>query len=109
VAATAGWSGASSSSVATAGLPRPLTQQVLSRARDRQVRVDCRFPGTPVVVELLGYRWHRTAEQMSRDAIRLSALVLEGLRPIQFTYHHVTLEPDWVLDQLRQALIASAA
>jgi hypothetical protein len=94
---------------ATAGLPRPLTQQVLSRARDRLVRVDCRFPGTPVVVELLGYRWHRTAEQMSRDAIRLNALVLEGLRPIQFTYRHVTLEPDWVLDQLRQALIASAA
>jgi hypothetical protein len=94
---------------ASAGLPRPLTQQVLSRAKDRLVRVDCRFSGTPVVVELLGYRWHRTTEQMSRDAARLNALVLEGLWPFQFTYQQVTLEPDWVLDQLRHALTAAAA
>ena len=29
-----------------AGLPKPLTQQVLSRTKDRLVRVDCRYPGT---------------------------------------------------------------
>ena len=50
---------------AHAGLPKPLTQQVMSRAQDRLVHVDCRCAGTPVVVELLGYRWHRSAEQMS--------------------------------------------
>ena len=73
------------------------------------MRVDCRFAGTPVVVELLGYRWHRSAEQMSRDAARLNALVLEGLRPIQFTYQQVTLEPEWVLDQVHAALGLAAA
>jgi len=94
---------------AGASLPKPLTQQVMSRAQDRLVRVDCRFAGTPVVVELLGYRWHRSAEQMSRDAARLNALVLEGLRPIQFTYQQVTLEPEWVLDQVHAALGLAAA
>ncbi|MGH9271047.1 MAG: hypothetical protein ACRDZ2_07220 [Ilumatobacteraceae bacterium] len=89
---------------ARAGLPRPDTQVVLSKARDRLVRVDCRFAGTPVVVELLGYRWHRTKEQLTRDAERLNALVMDGLRPIQFTYDHVTLESAWVIAQLRAAL-----
>ena len=89
-----------------AGLPRPVTQQVLSRANDRIVRVDCRFPGTPVVVELLGYRWHRTKDQMARDVARINALVLDGFAPMQFTYVHVTAEPAWVMDQVRLALNA---
>jgi very-short-patch-repair endonuclease len=84
-----------------------LAQVVLGRARDRMVRVDARFPGTPVVVELLGYRFHRTTTQMRRDADRLNALVLDGLRPYQFTYDHVVLEPDRMIDDLRQALCVS--
>ena len=87
---------------------RPETQRVLSRARDRLVRVDCRFPGTPVVVELLGYRWHRTKEQMARDAERLNALILDGFRQMQFTYDQVTVEAEWVLDQVRAALRVAA-
>jgi len=93
---------------AKAGVPRPSTQQVLTRAGDRLVRVDCRFPGTPVVVELLGYRWHRTKEQMARDVERMNALVLDGFRPMQFTYDQVTAEPAWVVAQLRAALAHAA-
>jgi hypothetical protein len=89
---------------ATAGLPRPVTQQVVAKARDRVVRVDCRFAGTPIIVELLGYRWHRTKEQMGRDAERLNSLLLGGLVPMQFTYEQVTIDPDWVVGQLRLAL-----
>jgi len=87
-----------------AGLPRPTTQQVLSRAKERMVRVDCRFPGTRVVVELLGYRWHRTTEQLARDAARLNALVLDRFAPMQFTYDQVTLDHEWVIAQTRRAL-----
>ena len=79
--------------VALSGLPRPRTQQVLSKAGDRLVRVDCRFPGTPVVVELLGYRFHRSRQQMTRDAQRLNALVLDGFTPYQFTYEQVVERP----------------
>ena len=88
---------------AAAGLPRPATQQVLGRAGGHVVRVDCRFPGTRVVVELLGYRWHRTKEQTARDAERMNALVLDGLVPMQFTYDQVTLDGT-VVGHVRAAL-----
>lgn len=87
-----------------AGLPRPDTQVVLSKAGDQLVRVDCRFPGTPVVVELLGYRFHRTPAQMSRDAERMNALTADGCRVYQFTYQHVTLRGEIVVAVIRRAL-----
>jgi hypothetical protein len=93
--------------VASAGLPRPATQQVLTRAGDRMVRVDCRFPGTNVVVELLGYHFHRTRDQLRRDAERANALMLEGFAPYQFAYDHVVHEPANVLTTITRALQAS--
>ena len=92
-----------------AGLPRPITQQVLSRAGDRWVRVDCRFPGTNVVVELLGYRFHRTAAQMDRDTQRMNALLADGFSPYQFTYRQVVEEPSQVVAATSRALIRAAA
>lgn len=90
--------------IAAAGLPVRDTQRVLSRAQDRLVRVDFRFPGTPVVVEVLGYRYHRSTEQLRRDAARMNALVSEGLRPYQFPYEQIVSEPDEVVDETRTAL-----
>jgi hypothetical protein len=87
-----------------AGLPRPNVQQVLARTGDHLVRVDCRFPGSNVIVELLGYRWHRTKEQMARDAERMNALVIGGFVPLQFTYDQVTTSPAEILAQTRAAL-----
>lgn len=90
------------------GLPRPLTQQVLGRANDRLVRVDFRFPGTKVVVEVLGYRYHRTPSQLSRDAERLNELVARGYLPFQFSYDHVLNRPDDVVAVLVAALEPAA-
>jgi hypothetical protein len=90
--------------LADAGIALPATQAVLSKSGDRLVRVDCYFEGTSVVVELLGYRWHRTKSQMADDARRLNALQLDGYIVVQFTYDHVTTELDWVLDTTRRAL-----
>ena len=92
-----------------AGLPRPETQQILTRAQDRLVRVDFRFRGTPVVVEVLGYRYHRTADQMSRDAARTNALLADGFLPFQFTYEQVVGCEQQVVDAVRRALSAAAA
>lgn len=92
-----------------AGLPRPDLQQILTRARDRLVRVDCRFPGTNVVVELLGYRYHRSRADMSRDAQRANALMAAGFRPYQFTYEHIVRQHDYVLETTRHALTRRAA
>jgi very-short-patch-repair endonuclease len=86
------------------GLPRPETQVVLARTGGKLVRVDFRFSGTPVVVEVLGYHYHRTKEHLQRDTQRLNALITEGLRPYQFTYSDVVERPADVLEQSRLAL-----
>jgi very-short-patch-repair endonuclease len=92
-----------------AGLPRPETQVILARTKDHAVRVDCTFPGTRLVVELLGYRFHRTKSQMNCDASRRNALVAAGHVVYEFTYDHVTTDPDFVVAQTRAALAAAAA
>jgi hypothetical protein len=94
--------------IAGAGLPRPVTQQVLSRAGDRLARVDCHFPHTNVVVELLGYRFHRTRAQMEVDAKRANALVRDGFRPFQFTYGQVVNEQGYVISTTAGAIRAAA-
>ncbi|MEM8745322.1 MAG: DUF559 domain-containing protein [Actinomycetota bacterium] len=94
--------------VAEAGLPRPVTQAALARAGDHLVRVDAVFPGTRVVVEVLGYRYHRTAAHMARDAQRTNALLAQGYEPYQFTYRQVVDTPHDVVATVRAALDRAA-
>jgi hypothetical protein len=95
--------------IVEAELPMPTTQQVLSRAGDRLVRVDFHFPATPVVIEVLGYRYHRTATQMTRDAERTNALLSSGYVPFQFTYAQVVADPATVMSTVSSALRTAAA
>ncbi len=85
-----------------AGLPAPATQAELGR--DRVIRVDCRWPGTPLVVELLGYLWHRTARQMQADARRQNELTLAGFTVLAFTYRDVLEEGAHVVVTTARAL-----
>lgn len=89
--------------LAEVGLPRPETQVHLSKTGDRLIRVDCRFPGTPLVVELLGYRWHRTEAQMASDTKRMNQLLLDGFQVVQFTYRDVTGDERNVIATTEQA------
>jgi very-short-patch-repair endonuclease len=91
------------------GLPRPETQQVLGRTGGRLIRVDFRFPGTNVVVEVLGYRYHRSREQMAIDAARMNALVADGYAPYQFTYEQVIERSHNVVTTMRRVLGPSVA
>jgi hypothetical protein len=90
--------------LAQANLPTPQTEVVLTRARSKLVRVDCFFAGTRVVVELLGYRWHRTKEQLRCDTERLNQLLLDGFLAYQFPYDQVVEEPGSVVTTVRLAL-----
>lgn len=85
------------------GLPRPTCQVTLSKAGDELVRVDFRFEGTPVVVEVLGYRFHG-AKQQSRDVARLNALLRDGYLPYQVTYGQLVETPHDVIATIRCAL-----
>ena len=91
--------------IATTALPLPATQQVRSRRGDKLIRVDFHFPGTPVVVEVLGYRWHRTTAQMAIDAERLNHLVISGHVPLQFTYTQVVSGPQKVISDTHDAVL----
>lgn len=86
------------------GLPSPVTQQVLAKRATKLIRVDCHFPGTNVIVELLGYEHHRTTMQMEDDAERLNRLQLDGFAAMQFTYNHVVTRSPVMLDTLEEAL-----
>ena len=87
----------------SAGLPRPETQRHMGRVDGRLIRVDCYYPDVDVVVELLGYRWHRSRSQMTRDAERVNRLQLDGRLVLQFTYDQVTLGPQVVLATVVEA------
>ena len=69
--------------LAAAGLPTPQAQVVLGKRDGRLIRVDFWFPGTNVVLEALGYRWHRSTAQMEADARRLNQLQLDGFLVLQ--------------------------
>ena len=86
-----------------ARLPKPSTQVVLGQRRDKLIRVDFHFPGTPIVVEALGYRWHRTGAQMAIDAERANALLLAGLMPLQFTYSQIVGNAEMMVATIRAA------
>ena len=91
--------------LAEMGLPRPLTQAVVGRRKVRLIRVDCQFPGTNVVVELLGYTFHRTVMQMQNDTERMNRMILDGLRPLQCTYLDVASESPAMMASLREAFM----
>jgi hypothetical protein len=90
--------------LAEAGLPRPQTQAIVAKRNSRLIRVDCRFPGTNVVVELLGYRFHRTVMEIQNDAERMNRMILDGLHPLQATYTDVAGESPTMLASIREAL-----
>lgn len=90
--------------LAEVGLPLPDMQQVVGQRKQRLIRVDCRFPGTNVVVELLGYRFHRTVMEMQNDAERMNRMILDGLHPLQFTYVDVAGESPMMLASIGEAL-----
>jgi hypothetical protein len=90
--------------LADAGLPRPETQAIVGIRNMRLIRVDCLFPGTNVVVELLGYRFHRTTMQMQNDAERMNRMILDGLHPLQCTYTDVATASPTMMASLREAL-----
>lgn len=90
-------------------MPRPETQHVAGWSNDRLIRVDFRFPGTNVVVEVLGYHYHRSREQMAIDAQRMNQLIADGFRPYQFTYEQVMERERMVVHTVAAALQQTAA
>ena len=91
------------------GLPPPSPQQVMGKRNGKLIRVDFHFPGTRLVVEVLGYRHHRTKLQMQIDTERMNRLTLDGYLVLQFTYDDVVANADSVTRQVATALFIARA
>jgi predicted transcriptional regulator of viral defense system len=76
---------------AQAGLPPPLTKQVVNGWE-----VDFFWPDLGLIVETDGLRYHRTPSAQARDAERDRAHVLAGMSPLRFTHYEVKHEPSRV-------------
>lgn len=86
------------------GLPRPQLQQRIAAGRRLIGRVDFLYPDEGIVVELGGGLGHSTPLDRRRDARRRNELQGQGLVVVEFTWEHVTGDPDYVATTLRRWL-----
>ena len=89
------------------GLPRPECQVVFRRGGTTAARVDFRFPGRSVVVEVSGRLGHTSDRDLQRHARRRNALVHAGWQVLEFTTADVIDTPDYVLATLTSALLVT--
>ncbi|NLV55320.1 MAG: DUF559 domain-containing protein [Acidimicrobiales bacterium] len=90
--------------IAAAGLPRPLLQRRIERRHGRAARVDFLYEDQRVVVETLGYAFHRTPDQITADTMRANELQVQGFTVLQFTARTLDREPDDAMAVLAAAL-----
>jgi very-short-patch-repair endonuclease len=91
--------------VRRAGLPEPIPHcHVLGRRRDFA------WPKQRIVVEVDGWRYHRTVQAADRDTVRDNAATLAGWLALRFTRRRVVLRSNEVQRDLIQAFrVGSAA
>jgi len=80
---------------AAAGLPPPLTKQVVNG-----FEVDFFWPDLGFIVETDGLRYHRMPSTQARDAQRDRAHVLAGMTSLRFTHCEIRYERSRVRDEL---------
>jgi hypothetical protein len=73
---------------AAAGLPTPLTKQIVDR-----FEVDFFWPDLGLVVETDGWRYHRTPSAQTRAALRDQTHTAAGLTPLRFSHWQVKYDP----------------
>ncbi len=83
---------------AAAGLPPPLTKQVVNG-----FEVDFYWPDLGLVIETDGLRYHRTPSTQARDARRDRAQILAGMTPLRFTHYEIKYERPRVRRTLEHA------
>jgi very-short-patch-repair endonuclease len=86
------------------GVMLPKTQRVIRRAGRFAARVDFLFEDEDLVVEVLGYAFHRTPEQMAADLARANAIQLSGRRILQFVTSQVVQTPAMVARMVAEML-----
>lgn len=70
--------------------------------------IDIAFPSARVAVEVDGWAWHTDVDRFRADRHKGNALVRERWDLLRFTWHDLTLRPEYVLGEIRAALTAAA-
>lgn len=109
-----GYTGVPAPSVLEGRMARLLTHFGLPVAKpeciagpDGEYRLDYAYPLPRLMMELYGYTWHHSPEQMAGDLARQRRLTLEGWTTLVFTWLDVTREPERVAREIREALTAA--
>lgn len=86
------------------GLPRPDCQERIEIDGAFVARVDFRYRGTDIVIEVTGHRYHSSVEQMERDQARRNRMALAGLKVVEFSYNAIVHSPHEVAARIRALL-----
>lgn len=85
----------------------PLATEVTPH-RDLGYRVDILL-GPGLALEVDGYSYHHSAEQMTKDARRRNRLSLAGTRVLVYTWRDIAYDGHRVLAEVRAAMAQAAA
>ena len=72
-------------------LPVPKVEVIVGR--DSEYRLDFSYPDQKKAIEVDGYAYHSSPEQLQRDNARRNALEVEGWQFLVYTWLGVTREP----------------
>lgn len=84
------------------GLPVPKAE--VHAGPDGRYRIDFVFPGSRLAVEVYGYTWHHSPEQLTGDMGRQRRLTLEGWTVLVYTWQDVQRDPERVAAEIMAAL-----
>lgn len=82
----------------------PVTQRVISRSGRFAARVDFLYEPERIILEALGYAFHRTPAQIEADTRRANELQLLGFDVYQFTTRQIVQSPTSVQATVVRAL-----
>jgi very-short-patch-repair endonuclease len=91
-----------------ASLPRPAVQRRVARAPGRAARVDLLYERERIVIEVLGYAFHRTPAEIAADTMRANELQLQDLTVLQLTSRTLDQTPDDAIALVHRALRRAA-
>ena len=86
--------------VQAAGLPMPRTN-----VRIAGWEVDAVWERHRLVVEVDGYRYHRTRAKFERDRLKDGQLLAAGYRVLRVTWRQLTREPERVIATIAAAIV----
>ena len=83
------------------GLPAPVPQYELRDGATLVARFDFAYPERRIGLEADSERWHTSSRRFVEDRTRRARAESLGWRVLSFTWHHVTRQPRFIADTVR--------